>query len=529
MSTKIKIAMAQISPEVGNFVLNEQLLYEAGVRAYQAKANLVVFGDGALSGYVRTHEQIPETTLKEMMSVASLKTPGMEWIVGGITLGSRKSGALLAKDGHVTLLHLDQEESPIRTVCGVRTQITGTQWWADTVSSTKKGSDLVVCLSSQPQVIEQGSSAVGALVRSAKSIQRPSVIVSISGGYGLDIVAGASAAINKNGQVACQLKRYASDFTVLDLDVDRGVFGTSRAVDDEVLSAVQVMREQAVFGIREYSRKTGLSKIVIGSSGGLDSALCLALAVEAIGADNVIAITMPSKYSSAGSVDDSVTLCRNLGVALHSVPIQGMIEAFSHDYAENTGAEPSGLAKENLQARMRANILMTYSNMHGAMVICTCNKSEDAMGYSTLGGDTSGAIAPIADIYKTECFEMCRLINRDAEIIPWAIINKRPSAELSEGQFDEDSLPPYDQLDAWLKVKLELLSFTIDEVRELKLVADQIPQSMVFDISKRLIGNEFKRRMSAPPIKMRAHTFGDGIHLPLVCAQPSKNTIKTSK
>lgn len=206
-------------------------------------------------------------------------------------------------------------------------------------------------------------------------------------------------------------------------------------------------------GLREYTRNNGFTKVLVGCSGGLDSALTIALAAEALGPQNVTAITMPSEYSSEGSVSDSKVLCDNLGIPLLKLPIGFSVDTVKHALNDHLNQPVTGVALENLQARMRGLMLMTYANMNGHLLLTTGNKSESMVGYCTLYGDTCGGLNLIGELYKTDVFEMSRIVNEDAgrEIIPLAIIEKAPSAELAPGQRDDDSLPPYPLLDSILR------------------------------------------------------------------------------
>jgi NAD+ synthase (glutamine-hydrolysing) len=275
---------------------------------------------------------------------------------------------------------------------------------------------------------------------------------------------------------------------------------------------------QIVTGIRDYFSKsgTGFTKAIIGSSGGIDSAVVLALAVQALGAENVIALTMPSGWSSAGSVLDSVELCKNLGVKLIEIPIQPMMEAFSSTFkASELAQEWTGLAAENAQARIRGMTLMGWSNQWGALVLSTGNKSEMSVGYATLYGDMNGAINPLGDLYKMEVYALARWLNEGGrEVIPLAIIDKAPSAELAPDQKDEDSLPPYPLLDAVLKLEIEGQNLGSDERDALDATVAPYPE-VRREIVRKLDMAEFKRRQAPPIIRVHSRSFGSGWQFPV--------------
>lgn len=275
---------------------------------------------------------------------------------------------------------------------------------------------------------------------------------------------------------------------------------------------------QLVTGLKDYCKKTGFKKVVIGSSGGIDSAVTIALAVLALGPDNVVAVTMPSQYSSAGSVDDSHDLCEALSVELIHAPIKSTFDTEVAAYKEAFGEAPSGLAQENLQARIRGQRLMTYSNSTGAMVVSTGNKTEMSVGYCTLYGDMAGGVSILADLYKLQVYGLARYLNEEVfriEAVPQAIIDKEPSAELAPDQVDSDALPPYDQLDAFLHLLLERDLLTEDEIESHTTTAALMPEEDKDKIRRLLDRNEYKRRQAAPVIRINRRSFGTDRQIPL--------------
>jgi NAD+ synthase/NAD+ synthase (glutamine-hydrolysing) len=279
---------------------------------------------------------------------------------------------------------------------------------------------------------------------------------------------------------------------------------------------------QALLGLRDYTRRCGFRGVVVGCSGGIDSAITIGLAADALGPDNVLAVTMPSCYSSEGSVSDSVVLCQNLGVKLITHPIINMFDAHMKGFTQpemGLGSGLTGLAQENLQPRIRGTILMGYSNQFGLLLLTTGNKSEVAVGYCTLYGDTNGGLGLIGDLYKTEVFGLSHYYNRlkadkDLKGIPGAIINKAPSAELAPGQKDSDSLPPYPYLDAILQMELEGI---YDPIHEFNGRADF--DDTVLKVRKLIAKSEFKRKQSPPIIRMRPIAFGAGRQIPITAKQ----------
>lgn len=280
----------------------------------------------------------------------------------------------------------------------------------------------------------------------------------------------------------------------------------------------QMICNQLVTGLKDYCAKTGFTQVVIGSSGGIDSAVTIALAVLAVGAGNVIAVTMPSKYSSTGSVDDSQVLCDALGVQLIHAPIKATFDAEVAAYKEAFGEPPSALAQENLQARIRGQRLMTFSNSTGAMVVSTGNKTEMSVGYCTLYGDMAGGVSLLADLYKLQVYALAKYLNEvvfNKEAVPQVIIDKEPSAELAPDQLDSDALPPYDQLDAYLHLLLEHDLLTETEIITHTQTAEKMSAIDKAKVRRLLDRNEYKRRQAAPVIRINRRAFGADRQIPL--------------
>ena len=276
--------------------------------------------------------------------------------------------------------------------------------------------------------------------------------------------------------------------------------------------------EHLKLGLRDYIQKTGFKQVVVGSSGGIDSAVVLMLAKEALGAENVFAVTMPSKYSSAGSVDDSVELCEKLGIKLFTRPIVDDVLLSIEQYKKAFGEEPKRVTIENMQARIRGRVLMEFSNQTGALVLSTGNKSEMSVGYCTIYGDMCGGLSVIADLYKMEVYAIAKWYNdqKGDYIIPKNIVDKAPSAELWEGQKDTDSLPPYPVLDALLKLYLERDLLTKEEIKEATEAIEGMSLKEIKRILKMTDNAEFKRRQAAPILRVHKRAFGFGRNLPIV-------------
>jgi len=371
------------------------------------------------------------------------------------------------------------------------------------------GAHLLVSINASP--FNKGKMAVRCDMVShrARMANVPIVFVNLIGGNDGIIFDGASIISDASGRIILQAPPFAEFVETVDLDC--GIPDARCLPGDDI----ETIRSALVLGIRDYARKNNFTKVLLGLSGGIDSALVTALAAEAVGPENVLAVTMPSPYSSPGSVDDSMELSRRLGIECRVRPISDAFHALRNDLGlpepsiQTKGA--TEIAVENLQSRLRGNILMTISNAEGRLLLSTGNKSELALGYCTLYGDTNGGLAVIGDVLKTEVYEMARLFNRERELIPWAIIDKAPSAELAPGQLDQQSLPPYEALDPILKLYFE------EKGSPEQIVAAGHDPNLVYDILNRVESpaNEFKRRQLPPTLIISRNAIGIGRRRPI--------------
>ena len=334
----------------------------------------------------------------------------------------------------------------------------------------------------------------------------PVVFVNLVGGNDGIIFDGSSIVADSSGRIVMQAPPFEEFVGTVDLG--SGIPDTRCLPGDDI----ETVHQGLVLGVRDYARKNNFSKVVLGLSGGLDSAVVAALAAEALGAQNVLAVMMPSPYSSSGSIDDSIDLSRRLGIKIIEKPITEAFHVLRNELGlPEPQAGSNSHAVENLQSRLRGNILMTISNDEGRLLLSTGNKSELALGYCTLYGDTNGGLAVIGDVLKTEVYELARLYNREREIIPQSIIDKRPSAELAPGQFDDQSLPPYDQLDPILKLYFE------QKASPEEIIAAGHETQLVYDILNQVesSANEFKRRQLPPTLIISRNAIGIGRRRPI--------------
>lgn len=365
------------------------------------------------------------------------------------------------------------------------------------------GAELMVNASASPFVVGKHAFRRALFADQVREVGKPLVYVNQVGGNDELVFDGNSLVIDAGGNIIAQAKAFEEDLLIVDLDA---VHEPVETVSDDC----EDLRRALVLGLRDYVSKCGFGSVVLGLSGGIDSAVTAALAVEAFGPNRVTGVAMPSRYSSEHSVVDARQLAENLGVAFHVVPIEPMHAAYVAQLDEPLGGV-KGLTEENLQARIRGATLMAFSNDTGALLLTTGNKSELAVGYCTLYGDMCGGLAVISDVPKTDVYHLARHLNStaDKERIPENTITKPPSAELAPDQQDSDSLPPYDVLDAILEAYVEK-DRSINEI-----VADGHDVETVKRVVKLVDRNEYKRRQAAPGIKVTSRAFGFGRRMPI--------------
>lgn len=560
----LRFTIAQINPTIGDVDGNIELMRSAAAQAAQDQSKLVIFPELSLTGYYPADLLDEPAFLKHIeLGLTALiehtrATPDLHWVIGAPTaragVGKRLQNSLLVlKNGKVVMQYAKQllptynifdeqrhfEPGPdvgrvLRIdgaqvgffICEDGWNDEGEQYEVNPFQRLADAApDMVISINASPSNVDKREQRHSLFSEGCKRHDLPLLYVNQVGGHDQLVFDGASFAVNAQGEVVFEAKRFETEVVTLNFD-GKTFFskemGTLPPVNRKGLPTSEFYRQQAILGLRDYARRCGFKGVLVGSSGGIDSALTLALATDAMGAENVIAVTMPSHHSSAGSVNDSVTLCKNLGVKLFEHPIRQLVDDYAKGFEDAFGQPLKGLALENVQARIRGTILMEYSNSYGHLLLTTGNKSEVSVGYCTLYGDTNGGLNLIGDLYKTEVFALSRHINERAgrEIIPNVIIEKEPSAELAPNQRDVDSLPPYPILDDILKSLIEGDRLTGHE-REavsarLELLArDEEGRGLIRRIKRLMAQSEYKRRQCPPILRMRSRAFGSGRQMPI--------------
>lgn len=345
------------------------------------------------------------------------------------------------------------------------------------------------------------------LVARARAAGTPLVYLNLVGGQDELVFDGASVVISADGTVIHRSPQFVEDRFVVDVPLagEPVVVGNVRPL----LEPIEEIYTALITGVRDYVRKNGFTKVVLGLSGGIDSALTAVIAADALGPENVWGITMPTRFSSEGSVSDSRQLAEALDIRFDEIAIERVFSAYLETLAPIFEGTDFGVAEENLQARIRGALLMAASNKFGPMLLTTGNKSEMAAGYATLYGDMAGGYSALKDVFKTTVYELSRWRNRNGEVIPWDTIEKPPSAELRPDQKDSDSLPPYDLLDAILERYIE------DDMVEEEIIAEGFDADIVRRIAALVDRNEYKRRQAAPGVKITPKAFGRDRRLPI--------------
>ncbi len=539
----MKIALAQFNPTVGDFAGNAARIRDLACEAKKRGAELAVFSELCLCGYppldLLERPAFLERNRKALNELAEQLV--LACIVGYVGEASVTTGkpaansAALVAGGKIVFEQQKMllptydvfDESryfqPAQTqaACalgGVPLGVTicediwnDKNFWAkrlyarDPVAElVGQGCAVVINISASPYTLDKRGLRLEMLRALAMRHGLPVVYVNQVGGNDSLVFDGSSVALTADGRIAAQAHSFAEDLVLFDTVSGAGDVRTQP--EDELEAAYLAL----VTGTRDYVRKCGFRSVALGLSGGIDSAVVAVIAADAVGPENVLGVAMPGPYSSEGSLTDARMLAQKLGIRFQVVPISEVNGAYRQALAGPFVGRAEDATEENLQARIRGNVLMAFSNKFGALVLTTGNKSELAVGYCTLYGDMCGALAVISDVPKTMVYALADWINQRRELIPAATVAKPPSAELRPNQTDQDSLPPYDVLDRIVKMYVE-------DLRSAQDIADHydFDPALVKNITDRINLNEYKRQQAAPGIKITAKAFGVGRTVPI--------------
>ena len=539
----MKVALAQINTTVGDLAGNEALIRAAYARASEAGADLVLLPELATTGYPPRDLLLKSGFVQknlEMLDRLAEATGKTALVVGYVGHSERKPGrdftnaVALAQHGRIvttrvkTLLPtydvFDEDRYFEPATANLPAEFGGLKlglticedvwndedFWRDTrryrrnpaVELADGGAKLLLNVSASPWHLGKNKLRREMLANLAAKTKCPLVYCNLVGGNDELIFDGGSLVFNAKGELLAEGKIFAEDFLVVDLDAAKPIQHKPIVDEEKLFKALGL-------GLRDYVHKCGFKSVVLGLSGGIDSALTAVIAVEALGGENVRGVSLPSEFSSEGSLDDARVLAKNLGIQYDVVPIQPMFVSAKAQLKEVFRGRPEDTAEENIQARLRAVILMGMSNKFGSLLLTTGNKSELAVGYCTLYGDMSGGLAVISDVPKTMVYRLAKWINREREIIPAASITKVPSAELRPNQCDQDSLPPYEVLDAILN------AYVVEGKSVKEMIEGGFDEAAVTRIVRLIDFNEYKRRQAAPGLKVTSKAFGVGRRVPI--------------
>ncbi len=540
----MKVAAAQINSTVGDIQGNLQKILTGLGRAKELGAQVVLFPEMCITGYpprdLLDRGWFVDANLNALSELAP-KVKGLTAIVGYVEKNVSSEGrplynaAAVIENGEISYVtyksllptyDVFDEDRYFEPAAGVtpvkienqRAALTICEdIWTDEVCGprklhhkdplaemAKKKIQLVFNIAASPWHVGKDKQRTELLQNQAKQYSVPVVFCNQVGGNDELVFDGNSLAVDAKGEIIAHAKPFEEDIILIDLDYGAG------DMRGQSLSDAEATYRALVVGTRDYAHKCGFKQAILGLSGGIDSAVVAAIAAEALGPENVLAIAMPSQHSSEASKTDAETVARTLGIKFNTLPIQGLFDAYLAEYKRMFGNRAQDVTEENLQARIRGNLLMSYSNKVGFLVLSTGNKSELSTGYCTLYGDMCGGLGAISDVPKTLVYRIAReVVNKDREVIPQSILSKAPSAELKPNQKDTDTLPEYDALDPILEKYIER-HLSPDEI-----VKQGHPKEAVEKAVRLVEKAEYKRRQAAPGLKVTTKAFGIGRRYPI--------------
>jgi NAD+ synthase (glutamine-hydrolysing) len=548
----MKIAIGQLNYKVGDIEQNLQKITDCCLKAIDSQVDLLVFSELALLGYppkdllsYKYYEKVQKTALEKLLPLSTQ----CDIVVGGICPNDKEYGnpyyncAFFLSEGKIkntifkTLLpsydvfdetRFFEPNQTFECIQSGQIKIALTiceDIWDNTefkkyelaplVKLNKQSPDLIINISASPFHSLKIKDRIELLRSKTKEFQLPAIYVNQVGAQTELIFDGNSFALNKDGSIAAKCLAFEEDFKILDFEHQILSDTQAKQQTKNISNPIESIHKALIRGIKDYFQKNGFQKAVLGSSGGIDSALVQTLAVQALGAENVFALLMPSPFSSNHSVADAEQLCKNLGNPYAIAPISNLYTSALQSMENIYGPTDFSLTEENIQSRLRAVLLMAYSNKKGNLLLNTSNKSELAVGYGTLYGDMCGAVSVIGDLYKTQVYELANFINIENGVIPESILTKEPSAELRPDQKDSDSLPDYEVLDTILK-------FYIEEGKSPSELTDfGLNQKIVNQVLRLVHANEYKRFQAPPVLRVSQKAFGLGRNIPLTAKYPT--------
>jgi NAD+ synthase (glutamine-hydrolysing) len=531
----LKTGLAQINATVGDFAGNIQKITRMYSLAKQAKIDLLIFPELCVCGYPPEDLLLKKHFLaenKKAVEQIAKDCPDITIMIGFAefhnghcfnSMAILQSGRII-KTYQKSLLpnygvfdekrYFSAGSEPavikinnLSVVCTICEDIWDLQWLKDFLFSVAE-KNLIVNISASPFHAGKINQKLTILETCAKTFACPVAYCNIVGGQDELVFDGRSMFVNSDGNPIACAKAFDEDLLIADIDGN----GLKNAKPLEIkTNDTEEIYQALVLGTRDYIKKNGFKKTLIGLSGGIDSALTAAIAVDALGRENVVGVTMPTKFNSSETINDAELVAKNLGIEFHTIPVEQVLQRFNQELGKISGWSDKGLAFENLQARIRGTILMSMSNQFGYLVLTTGNKSETAVGYSTLYGDTAGGFAVIKDVPKTIVYHLCDYFNkvRGKDVIPQSVIKRIPTAELRFGQKDSDSLPEYEILDGILKAYIE------EEKSLPEIITRGFDAKTVVKVIEMVDKNEYKRRQCPPGVKITPKAFGRDRRMPI--------------
>ena len=554
----IRITGAQCSFSVGAIQENKETILNCFEKAESVESDIVIFPELAITGYPPEDLLLRESFIGKNFAVLEEIAAFSSHTSGVIGFVDRKNdshnqdnnkrtianAAAIVQNGDVRGIYHKSFLPNYSVFDEARYFSKGTEpntlFWYDDIAiginicediwiedgpaeeQVKQGASLIININASPYDIHKSETRKEIVMKKALKLNVPIIYLNMVGGQDELVFDGGSFVVNDLGEIIYQASSFKEEVFHLDIDLKTNkqndkfplIIRPKTIELKDVESKASMSKNESIYsalklGLKDYVRKNKFTKVLIGISGGIDSALTAAICVDALGAENVIGVAMPSKYNSKDSLDDAIKLSDNLGITLKTIEIEKLVDDFRETLTNSLNEDLGQITDENIQSRVRGNILMGLSNQTGAMVVSTGNKSEMAVGYSTLYGDLAGGFALIKDLYKTKVYELSNYINSISDAIPKNIITKEPSAELRPNQFDSDSLPDYEVLDKILNLYIE------EDSSSEKIIASGVDPDLVFDVLEKVDRNEYKRKQVAPGVKLTEKAFGKDRRMPI--------------